>query len=119
MHDQLREKMALQKAEKSGEPLRISAPDVSLALQTCGVEPEKVEAFRERYNESFGSNELSAVNVMDVRQFEVRTPNVVIKVDPAHSDLVETRIINGNRYILIRAEDGVEVNGVNVSILPE
>ena len=31
-------------------------------------------------------------------------------------ELVETRIIDGVRYILIRAEEGVEVNGVNVNI---
>ena len=43
---------------------------------------------------------------------------MVIKVDPAHSDLVETRVINGARYILIRAEEGVEVNGVSVAIQP-
>ena len=50
------------------------------------------------------------------REFEVRTPNVVIKVDPDHSDLVETRVINGSKYILIRAESSVEVNGVSVNI---
>ena len=57
-------------------------------------------------------------HVFRFKQFEVRTPNVVIKVDPAHSDLVETRVINGARYILIRAEEGVEVNGVSVAIQP-
>ena len=31
----------------------------------------------------------------------------------------ETRIIDGARYILIRAEEGVEVNGVQVCIAPE
>ena len=58
------------------------------------------------------------MNVVDPRRFEVRTPNVVIRVDPARSDLVETRVIDGSRYILIRADEGVEVNGINVSIMP-
>ena len=49
-------------------------------------------------------------------QFELRTPDVVIKVSPDRSDLVETRMIDGHPYILIRAEAGVEVNGVNVTI---
>ena len=79
--------------------------------------PEKVEAFEEKYQEEFGKGmDVNAVNIVDVKQFEVRTPNVVIKVDPSHSDLVETRIINGSKYILIRADEGVEVNGVNISI---
>ena len=53
---------------------------------------------------------------MDEKQFELRTPSVVIKVDPERSDLVQTRIINGSRYILIDASEGVELNGVNILI---
>ena len=60
--------------------------------------------------------ELPPSNLVDEKQFELRTPSVVIKVDPEHSDLVETRIINGCRYILIDASEGVEVNGVNIQI---
>ena len=39
-----------------------------------------------------------------------------MKVNPEHSDLIQTRTIDGSRYILIRADEGVEVNGVNISI---
>ena len=60
--------------------------------------------------------DLSAQNIVNVKQFELKTPDVVVKVNPDRSDLVETRIINGSRYILIRADEGVEVNGVNISI---
>ena len=31
-------------------------------------------------------------------------------------DLIETRILNGVKYILVRVEEGVEVNGVPVQI---
>ena len=48
--------------------------------------------------------------------FELRTPDVVVKVNPERSDLIETRVIDGLRYILIRADEGVEVNGVNIAI---
>ena len=44
---------------------------------------------------------------------------MTIRVSPDRGDLVETRIINGARYILIRAEEGVEVNGVQVRIRDE
>ena len=53
---------------------------------------------------------------MDEKQLEVKTPDVTIKVSPERSDLVETRVIDGRRYILIRAEEGVEVNGVQIHI---
>ena len=41
---------------------------------------------------------------------------MTIQVNPERSDLVETRIIDGVKYILIRAEEGVAVNGVNIRI---
>ena len=53
---------------------------------------------------------------MDTKVLEIRTPNVKIQVSPEFSDLIETRIIDGVKYIVIRASDGIEVNGVNVLI---
>ena len=50
------------------------------------------------------------------KQFEVCTPDVTIRVNPERSDLLETRVIDGKKYILIRAEEGVEVNGVQIHI---
>lgn len=40
----------------------------------------------------------------------------MIRVSPERGDLVETRVIDGVKYILIRADEGVEVNGVDVNI---
>ena len=118
VHEQLCEQIAEQKHDRQAPPVKVTAPQIRQALEVCGVPEDKVSAFEQRYQEQFGGSlDVSAVNVVNTREFEVRTPNVVIKVDPDHSDLVETRVINGSKYILIRADEGVEVNGVNVSIL--
>jgi len=86
-------------------------------LESCGVPEEKVIAFETRYDEQFGlGTPLKAANIVEPRKFEVRTPDVVVQVNPLRSDLVETRVIDGLKYILIRADEGVEVNGVNISI---
>ena len=53
---------------------------------------------------------------MNERQFEVRTPDVVVRVNPEHANLIETRIIDGVKYILIKAEEGVTVNGMSVGM---
>ena len=117
VHEQVLEKIEERKAEKNPEPLKIDKYEVKDALQECGVAPEKVAAFEEKFDQEFGVQaHVNAVNLVSPKQFEVRTPNVVIKVSPDRSDLVETRIIDGHPYILIRAEEGVEVNGVNVNI---
>jgi len=43
----------------------------------------------------------------------------VIKVDPNRSDLIETRVIGGVKYIMICADEDVEVNGVSIHIQDE
>ena len=39
-----------------------------------------------------------------------------IKVAPDRSDLIETRVIGGVKYIMICADEDVEVNGVSIHI---
>ena len=51
-----------------------------------------------------------------MKKFELTTPDVLIKVNPERKDLVTTQIINGTKYIMIRAEENVEVNGININI---
>ena len=117
VHEQLRERVEERKADKTAEPATVSKKEVGAVLKECGVSEEHVAAFEERYDEEFGpAVDLSAQNIVNVKQFELKTPDVVVKVNPERSDLIETRIIDGSRYILIRADEGVEVNGVNISI---
>ena len=117
VHEQVMERLEEQKADKTAEPLKITKLEVTDMLADCGVAPERMAAFEEKYNEEFGAQmDLSAVNIISPKQFEVRTPSVVIRVAPDRTDLVETRMIDGHPYILVRAEEGVEVNGVSVNI---
>ena len=60
--------------------------------------------------------QLHPKNIIDNRKFEIKTPDVSIKVDPERSDLIETRVIGGVKYILICADADVEVNGVCIHI---
>ncbi len=120
VHDKLSGLIEDHKANKEEEPLTISRETVRQVLSSCGVEEEHVAAFEERYNETFGKEtELPPQNVVNPKQFEVRTPDVTIRVNPKRGDLIETRVINGAKYILIRADEGVEVNGVQIFITPE
>lgn len=117
VHEQVMEKMEEQKADKQAPAPKIDKYDVKEVLAGCGVKPAHMEKFEERFDQQFGGQaQLDAVNLISPRQFQVKTPSVVIKVNSDRADLVETRIIDGLPYILIRAEEGVEVNGVNVSI---
>lgn len=117
VHGQLSEMIEVHKTNKEKDPLVISKKTVKGVLQACGVPDARVNAFEEKYDSEFGTDtEISPRNIIDTKQFELRTPDVTIRVNPERSDLVETRIIDGAKYILIRADEGVEVNGVNIHI---
>lgn len=120
VHEQLRTRIEEQKSDKEAEPVVVSKREVRSILESCGVAEEHVAAFEDKYDADFGATiELGAQNIVDERKFELRTPDVVIKVNPERSDLVQTRVIDGFKYILIRADDGVEVNGIQINISPD
>lgn len=117
VHDQLCQRIELHKESKVPEPLMISKEDVKEVLTSCGVSEEHLAKFSVDYDEAFGFEaDLHPKNIIDNKHFELKTPDVVIKVDPARSDLIETRIIGGVKYILVCADENVEVNGVNIHI---
>ena len=117
VHDQLCQRMELHKESKVPEPLTVGKEDVKEVLSSCGVSEEHVAKFSVDYDEVFGFEaELHPKNIIDSKHFEIQTPDVVIKVDPTRSDLIETRIIGGVKYIMICADENVEVNGVSIQI---
>ena len=117
VHDSFCGMIEEHKANKIEEPLKVSKAAVKQVLTSSGVPQQRVEEFEERYDHVFGEEtSLPPRNLVDVKQMEIKTPDVTIRVHPDRSDLVETRIIDGARYILIRAEEEVEVNGVPVQI---
>lgn len=117
VHDQLRQCIDMHKESKVAEPLMISKEQVKTSLKSCGVSDSHVAKFSVDYDEAFGFEaELHPKNIIDNRKFEIKTPDVSIKVNPERSDLIETRVIGGVKYILICADENVEVNGVNIHI---
>ena len=117
VHGQLQEMIEEHKAAKEEEPLTVSKTVVRQILRDNGVPEARMEAFEEQFDAGFGAEAaLSPRNIVDTRHLEVLTPDVTIHVSPGRGDLVKTRIIDGARYILIRADEGVELNGVPIHI---
>lgn len=117
VHEQISAMVEEHKANKEEAPLVLSKRNVTDVLEYCGVDEEHISTFVEKYDSEFGADmQLSPKNIVDVKKFEVSTPDVTIKVNPERKDLVQTKIIDGVKYIMIRADESVEVNGVNISI---
>ena len=120
VHEQICQCIEMHKESKVADPLLISKEQFKTALKTGGVSDEAVAKFSVKYDEAFGhETDLHPKNVIDNRKFEIKTPDVSIKVSPERMDLIETRVIGGVKYILICADENVEVNGVTIQIKDE
>ena len=116
VHEQLRERLEEHRDSKDPEPLSLTAGEVGAILRQCGVEEARVEAFQAQCAQRFGeSAALNPANLIDSKRFEVKTGEVTVSVDPACSYLVETREIDGRRYLLIPVGEDVVVNGLPVT----
>lgn len=117
VHDQLCQRVELHKESKVPEALTVSKSEVRDVLSSCGVTEEHLAKFSVDYDEAFGFEaELHPSNIIDTKHFQVKTPDVSIQVDPARSDLIETRVIGGVKYIMICADEDIEVNGVSIHV---
>ncbi len=117
VHDQLCQYIDMHKESKTPEALTLSKSQITGALSEVGVSEEHLARFSVNYDEAFGFEaQVHPKNIIDDKRFEVKTPDVSIKVARDRTDLIETRIIGGVKYILICAEENVEVNGVSIHI---
>ncbi len=117
VHNKISDMIELHKASKEREPLVITETEVKNVLEDSGVPKPNLDAFSEKFSSDFGSlSELTPKNIVSPNKFELKTPDVLIKVAPGHSDMVDVRVIDGVKYILVRAEEGVELNGLNITI---
>ena len=117
VHEQIRQQIEMHKESKVADPLMLDKEQVKTVLRISGAKEEALAKFSVSYDETFGHEaQLHPKNIIDNRRFEIKTPDVSIKVNPDRSDLIETRIIGGVKYILICADENVEVNGVPVNI---
>lgn len=100
------------------EPVAFGITEVKKVLEHSGVANEQIEEFEETFKNNAGEKaNFMASNVLNSRSFEIKAPDVVIKVSPDRTDLVETRQIDGRTFLMIELTDKVEVNGMVVKPL--
>ncbi len=139
LHDRFEEK----KAEASGDPVFLEKEELRELFSRSGVPEEKMKSFDSRYDERFDlkklkkaseceeevpefpseeaaapaviENRLLAENIAPVRSFEVKSPEMTLRISSKRLDLLETRVIDGRRCLVIELTDDLTVNGVPVS----
>lgn len=113
IHEKINE--MVQEHKEDPEPLVLDKNEVKTIFASSGVDNDKMAEFDRHYDETAGENTaLYVSNVVNTRTFEVKTPDVVIKVNPERTDLIETRNINGRECLVIELGGNIEVNGITV-----
>ena len=117
VHEQLRERIELHKESRSPDPLTVTAKDVGGMLRECGVEEARVASFQDYCGQRLGEDAaLDPAGLIDSKRFQIKAGEITITVKPELSGQVEARVLEGRKYILIPAGEGVEVNGLAVEL---
>ena len=117
IHEQLKAEIVAHSEDKDADPLTVSAKDIAAILVDRGVEQEKVSAFEQNFSRLFGKGVvISPENIIDSNKFEIRSGDATIGVEPEHSYLIESKMIDGRKYILVPVDPDTEINGYAVEV---
>ena len=113
IHEELTE--IVQEHKDDPDPVVLDKNKVETIFAKSGFDDDSMEAFDQCYDDTVGPDtELMLDNIYSSRSFEVKTPDVTVKVNPNRTDLVETKLIDGRRCLVIDLQGPAEVNGVTV-----
>lgn len=111
IHENLNE--LIEQNADNPEPLALDKAEVKYLLTKSGVDEEKLETFDEQFNAAAGEHAtLLATNIANTKKFEIKAPEVTIQISPEFIGLVETRVIDGRKCLVIGVDDRVEINGI-------
>ena len=119
VQDEVRALMDLHEESKLPENLTLGKDDLCQILEAGGVTDETVERFKENFDSTYGEDaQMYPENIFNTKELQIETAdgNVKIRVAKDRGDLVETRVIGGIKYILVKADAGATLNGVKLSI---
>ena len=115
IHENL-EQIIEEKKQESPAPVMLDKTEMKDLLEKSGVKEEKLENFEEHFEMAAGEHgKLVASNVSSGKKFEVKTPDVVIKINSDKTDIVSTQVIDGRQCLVIQIDEGLEVNGISVN----
>ena len=113
IHEELTE--IVQEHKEDPEPVVLDKNEVKTIFSSSGVANDRMEVFDQCFDDTVGQDtRLMLSNIYNNRSFEVKTPDMTVKVNPERTDLVATKVIDGRRCLVIELNGTVEVNGVAV-----
>ena len=110
------EQIIEEKKQESPAQVMLDKNEMKNLLEKSGVKEEKLENFEEHFEMAAGEHgKLVASNVSSGKKFEVKTPDVVIKINSDKTDIVSTQVIDGRQCLVIQIDERLVVNGISVN----
>lgn len=117
VHDTFLARVEEHKENKDEELRPITKSELRETLASNGVSEAKLKTFEEHYDRVFGdTTAINPQNMLKPGAMRLEADDVKVRVSADRSDLIETRLIDGIPYVVIRAASGVTVNGIPISV---
>ena len=123
IQENLKEAVEDKKIEAAGETVYFDKETVRDVFEKSGVSNEKLETFDKKFDEQFDVQKtgerqveakLFADNVAPVRSFEVRNKSMVLRINSKHTDIIDTKVVDGKKCLVIELTEDMTVNGIPV-----
>ena len=99
--------------EDEEETVVLKPKDIERVFKDSGVKEEHLGTVSEAVSECIGPDgELDAQGLVETRKLSMKAGDLAISVKPESADLIEIRVIDGRKYIVIPMDVDIEVNGV-------
>lgn len=114
--DTIQELVEEHEAADIPEPVTLTKEKMKDVFAESGIVEEKIEKLEEVYERVVPENmQILAENVTNRKTFEVKTDNISIRVKPEYAHMVETKIVDGKKCLVIAIDENVVVNGIAVA----
>lgn len=111
IHEKMRE--IYEEHLEDPEPFMLGKNEMKTIFASSGVANDRMEVFDQCFDETAGENtSLMMTNVYNPRSFELEIPDVTIKMNPSRTDLIETKVIDGRKCLVIELNDVALINGI-------
>ena len=104
----------------SKESLTIDKQGMRNLMQEAGIKEEHLAVFEERFDKEAGEDATFKVDSLrEKKNMTMKSDDVKIMVKPESADLVEIRVIDGRKCIVIPMNSDIEINGIVKRIVEE
>ena len=115
IHENIQELIEVNK--ESPDPVVLTKDEIRQIFYDSGVPDEKMEDFDREYDKTAGAETgLMANHITSTRKFSIESPDIVVKVNPERTDLIQTKIIDGRQCLVIAVDSHLQINGIDVNL---